>query len=167
MKCCRLPILPKMLGPVIATIAALHLFPTPVAAQQQEVIELFNQYLALFNAGDSESIAKSIYLAPTHYAGDWTQDTWQTEEEVELGFDEEFNDLRDAGWSKSVSESIDVCIASDSLAFVTLTYSRLDASGEPIPPTLRTGMYVTVQTPDGWRIYAAFDYVQRVQFDCN
>jgi hypothetical protein len=157
----------KIRGAVIAAFVALHISPTLVDAQEQDVIKLFDEYLALFNAGDSESIANSIFSAPIHYAGDWTQNTWQTEEEVTLGFDEIFNNLRDTGWSKSVHNLNDICIASDSLAFVTLTYSYLNVSGEPIPPTLRTGMYVAVQTPDGWRIYAGFDYDQRVQLDCN
>jgi hypothetical protein len=103
-------------GAVIAAFVALHISPTLVDAQEQDVLKLFDDYLAMFNAGDSESIAKSIFSAPVHYAGDWTQNSWQTEEEVRLGFDEEFNYLREAGWSKSDQRSIDVCIASDSLA---------------------------------------------------
>ena len=62
------------------------------------------------------------------------------------------------GWKESRIKDVVVCMASDSLAFVDTQYSRLDRDGTPIPPTLRTNLYVLQKLDGDWRIVAFYSH---------
>ena len=94
-------------------------------------------------------------------------DLWNSESDVARGFVEALAALRAQGWDKSVISNIYICVLAENYALVELSYSRLDADGDVIPPRKRKGVYVVLRTDDGWRIIADYAHQPSVQISCS
>ena len=49
-------------------------------------------------------------------------------------------------------------MASDTLALVDTRFSRLKANGEPIPPAVRTTLYVLQKIDGDWRVVSWYGH---------
>ncbi len=59
-------------------------------------------------------------------------------------------------WDHSIINSVDVCLAGPGLAFVDLSYSRLDDAGEPIHPVERASLLIIREVAGRWRLAAVY-----------
>jgi hypothetical protein len=152
---------------VLSAFVLLICSSSPISAQEEEIDALFDTYTELFSAGESEAIAKSIYRAPVQYAGNWGQQIDLTEEDVARSFAESFTSLRLEGWSRSVKNSIKICMVTDDVSLVVMDYSRYDNSGKIIPPAHRQDFYVVIRDSGTWRIIANYENERFVEISCS
>lgn len=116
------------------------------------------EYFDAFNAEDTHKVAKEIYSTPVHIGGGDGHRVLATPEAAVENLENLYEVIKGRGWKQSKISSLEICIASESLALVDTQYSRLNQDGEPIPPTLRTNLYVLQKIDGDWRIIAFYGH---------
>jgi hypothetical protein len=159
--------LAKYCGVPLLLLVASSTMAVDTAGPQQQIEALFRSYFELFNAGKSTAIAKQIFATPVQFSIETGHDSWESESDIVRGFDESLNALRAEGWAKSSIHELSVCVLADNLALVDLTYSRLRVDGRTIPPRLRKGVYVVLQSSRGWRIIADYGHDVEARVSCS
>lgn len=125
-----------------------------------------HEYFETFNARDIKKIASEIYSTPLHVGGGAGHSVLATPEAAMVNLANLYETIDAQGWQESVIENLKICMASDTLALVDTRYSRIDKNGAPIPPEIRTNLYVLQLLEDGWRIVAFYSHDQEVRPGC-
>jgi hypothetical protein len=117
-----------------------------------------HEYFAAFNAQQVQRVANEIYSTPVHIGGGDGHRVLATPEAAVENLQSLYKVIIDRGWKESKISNLSICVASDSLALVDTQYSRLNQDGEPIPPVLRTNLYVLQKIDGAWRIVAFYGH---------
>ncbi len=126
-----------------------------------------HEYFELFNARDVQTIAHEIYSSPVHIGGGTGHSVYADPSAAIESLNSFYGQLDEQGWKASVIDHLEICQLSDTLALVDTRFSRVTGDGEPIPPALRTTLYV-VQVIDGaWRIVAFYSHDADKRPSCN
>ncbi len=145
---------------VVATLilgSACHSIPQTEPDASGGLKEHLERYVGLFNAADTEAIARSIYAAPVMVVSPETGEhlVRETPGEVEQAFSDTIKKIRAKGWARSVVHDLEFRWAGPDMAVATMLFSRRQANGKAIPPARRLGHYVCLRTDEGWRIILA------------
>lgn len=97
-------------------------------------------YTKAWNRHDSAIIARDFYR------------TGPTLEERTASLERGFESLRAQGYHHSDIHEVKACMTGSDTAWAAMKFSRLKASGEPLPPTIRASSYTLEKFPEGWRI---------------
>jgi len=117
-----------------------------------------HEYFEAFNARDIQKIATGIYSTPVHVGGGAGHRVLATPEAAMDNLDSLYDTIETEGWRESVIDNLKICMASASLALVDTRYSRIDNDGKPIPPAIRTNLYVLQMIEGDWRIVAFYGH---------
>ena len=117
-----------------------------------------HEYFAAFNAQDVQKVANEIYSTPVHIGGGDGHRILATPEAAAENLENLYEVIVERGWNESKISSLSICVASETLALVDTQYSRLNQNGDPIPPTLRTNLYVLQKIGGAWRIVAFYGH---------
>ena len=125
-----------------------------------------HEYFEAFNARDIQKIATEIYSTPLHIGGGTGHRVLATPDAAMANLADLYVAIEAQGWRESVIENLRICMASDSLALVDTRYSRVDTNGEPIPPAIRTNLYVLQMLDGSWRIVAFYGHDDDIRPGC-
>ena len=117
-----------------------------------------HEYFDAFNAKDVEKVANDIYSTPVHVGGG---DSHRVLADPAAAIDNLtglYEQIEAQGWRESVIDDLRTCHASATLALVDTRYSRIDNAGNPIPPAIRTTLYVLQKIDAQWRIVAFYGH---------
>lgn len=104
-------------------------------------VEAFmKRYTEVWNTHDHAAIARNFYR------------TGPSEAEQSASLARSFEQLRAQGYHHSDIHEIKGCLTGPDTAWAAMKYSRLTASGEPLPPKDRASSYDLKRFDDGWRI---------------
>lgn len=144
----------------IKSIALLAFFSCNVAIADdaKDAGAKLHEYFDTFNARDVQKIANEIYSTPVHIGGSDGHRVLATPEAAVENLENLYEVIVGRGWKESKISSLKICVASETLALVDTQYSRLNQSGDPIPPTLRTNLYVLQKIDGDWRIVAFYGH---------
>lgn len=117
-----------------------------------------HEYFAEFNEKDIETVANHIYSTPVHIGGGVGHRVLADPAAAVANLTGLYQQIEAQGWVESRIENLKICVASDTLALVDTRYSRLDQDGEPIPPAIRTTLYVLQKIDSEWRIVAFYGH---------
>lgn len=117
-----------------------------------------HEYFELFNAKDVQTIAHEIYSSPVHIGGGDSHRVYEDPAAAIASLNSFYTQLDQQGWKASVIDDLQVCQLSDTLALVDTKFSRITHSGEPIPPAVRTTLYIVQKIDDAWRIVAFYGH---------
>ena len=126
-----------------------------------------HQYFDVFNDRDKETVANDIYATPVHIGGGSGHGVLVDPQAAIINLTNLYEQIDAQGWKESVIENLQTCLLSDSLALVDTRYSRMDNDGEPIPPAIRTTLYVLQKVNDDWRIVAFYAHDNDKRPTCN
>ena len=129
------------------------------AQARVQVTAHMRRYLQLFNQQQPDVIAREIYGAPVLLPapGEEVPALALTTPSVRERMIELFRVAKSNGWKRSVVHEMRTEVAGADMAFVTMTYSRLRAAGEAIPPIRRIAHYVLATTNTDPRYLSAKD----------
>jgi len=116
------------------------------------------EYFAEFNEKDIETVANHIYSTPVHIGGGATHRVLADPAAAVANLTGLYEQIEAQGWVESRIENLKVCVASETLALVDTRYSRMDRDGNPIPPAIRTTLYVLQKIDGDWRIVAFYGH---------
>jgi hypothetical protein len=117
-----------------------------------------HEYFDVFNARDVQKIANEIYSTPVHIGGGDGHRVLASPEAAAENLENLYEVIVERGWKESKISSLSICVASETLALVDTQYSRLKQNGDPIPPALRTNLYVLQKIDGAWRIVAFYGH---------
>jgi len=117
-----------------------------------------HEYFAAFNAREVQRIAHEIYSTPVHIGGGAGHRILADPDAAVANLTDLYEMIGTQGWQKSVIEDLKTCMASATLALVDTRYSRIDNNGKPIPPAIRTNLYVLQLMDGAWRIVAFYGH---------
>ena len=144
----------------IAMVALLTIFSCcdAFADDAKDAGAKVHEYFSVFNARDVQKIANEIYSTPVHIGGGDGHRVLASPEAAVENLENLYEVIVDRGWKESKISSLSICVASETLALVDTQYSRLNQDGDPIPPTLRTNLYVLQKIDGAWRIVAFYGH---------
>lgn len=125
------------------------------------------EYFDVFNAKDKEKVANYIYSTPVHIGGGAGHRVLADPAAAIENLANLYLQIEAQGWTESVIDDLKICTLSDTLALVDTRYSRMDDDGEPIPPAIRTTLYVLQKLDDSWRIVAFYGHDANKRPVCN
>ncbi len=125
------------------------------------------EYFEVFNAKDKERVANEIYSTPVHIGGGASHRVLADPAAAIENLTGLYEQIEAQGWKASVIENLRTCILSDTLALVDTRYSRVTADGDPIPPAIRTTLYVLQKMDDTWKIVAFYGHDSGVRPSCG
>ncbi|MDH5344849.1 MAG: nuclear transport factor 2 family protein, partial [Gammaproteobacteria bacterium] len=125
-----------------------------------------HEYFAVFNALDWDTVANDIYSTPVHIGGGDSHQVLANPAAAVENLVRLHEQISAQGWNKSVIDDLQVCILSDTLALVDTRYSRITKDGEPIPPVVRTTLYVLQKIDNDWRIIAFYGHEPGARPNC-
>ena len=126
-----------------------------------------HEYFAEFNEKDVVKIANHIYSTPVHIGGGTAHRVLADPDEAVANLTGLYEQIEAQGWVESRIENLKICIASETLAFVDTRYSRIDHDGNPIPPAIRTTLYILQKLAGDWRIVAFHGHDNEVRPSCD
>lgn len=126
-----------------------------------------HEYFAEFNAKNIATVAHEIYSTPVHIGGGSGHRIYANADAAMKSLHDLYVQIESQGWVESRIHELEVCLASDTLALVDTRYSRLDRDGKPIPPDLRTTLYVLQKLAGRWRIVAFYGHDSDKHPACN
>ncbi len=116
------------------------------------------EYFATFNDKDAHKVANTIYSTPVHIGGGSGHRILADPESAVENLNNLYEQIETQGWVESKIIDLKICLASASLALVDTRYSRIDKSGNAIPPAIRTTLYVLQKIDGDWRIVAFYGH---------
>lgn len=136
----------------------LLVLTTPVstrAADEEQVVNLIEDYLRLWNAGDAATITSRMYRfdGPHPFA-------------TKEGLQRQFDQLKSEQYSHSDALSIKACWLNPTQALVDLRYTRIKTDGTFMPPKERRTLYFVRKTDAGLRINHLIPMDVGTQFSC-
>ena len=136
------------------------------ADDADDISAKMQEYFALFNAKDTDKIANFIYSTPVHIGGGDSHRILADPAAAMASLAGLYEQIEGRGWAESRIKELRVCIASATLALIGTRYSRLDADSQPIPPEIRSSLYVLQKLDDEWRIVAFYSHDGTVEPSC-
>ena len=125
------------------------------------------EYFAAFTAKDVQTVASEIYSTPVHIGGGAAHRVLADPAAAVANLNNLYMQIETQGWVESRIENLEICVASETLALVDTRYSRLDRDGNPIPPAIRTTLYVLQKIEGDWRIIAFYGHANDTRPGCN
>ena len=116
------------------------------------------EYFAAFNQKDAHKVANTIYSTPVHIGGGSGHRVLADADAAVENLTNLYEQIEAQGWVESKISDLKICLASASLALVDTRYSRIDKSGNAIPPAIRTTLYVLQKIDGDWRIVAFYGH---------
>ena len=116
------------------------------------------EYFDVFNQKDAAKVANVIYSTPVHIGGGAGHRVLADPAAAVDNLTNLYEQIEAQGWKESVIEDLKVCVLSDTLALVDTRYSRMTHDGKPIPPDIRTTLYVVQKIEGDWRIVAFYGH---------
>jgi hypothetical protein len=142
----------------LLAVLAIFAFGGAVADDADDAGAKVHEYFDVFNARDIRKIATEIYSTPVHVGGGSGHRVLATPEAATENLTGLYETLDEQGWQESVIDNLKICMASDSLALVDTRYSRIDRNGDPMPPAIRTNLYVLQKIDGSWRVVAFYGH---------
>ena len=139
-------------------IVVLLTSATAGADDAEDAAAKLHEYFAAFNARDTSRVSTEIYSTPVHIGGGSGHRVLADPAAAVANLDNLFTQIEAQGWKESVIENLKVCVLSESLALVDTRYARMTHAGEPIPPAVRTTLYVLQKLDENWRIVAFYGH---------
>ena len=143
---------------LIIVLLALGASVWAVADDAGEAGAKLHEYFAEFNEKDFQTVANHIYSTPVHIGGGTGHRVLADPEAAVENLTSLYAQIEAQGWVESRIDNVRVCVASETLALVDTRYSRIDQSGNPIPPAIRTTLYVLQKIDGDWRIVAFYSH---------
>ena len=125
-----------------------------------------HEYFDAFNAKDTEKIANKVYSTPLHIGGGSGHRILSDPDTAIANLDNLYEQIEAQGWKESRISDLKICVASETLALVDTRYSRIDQDGNPIPPAIRTTLYVLQNIEGAWRIVAFYGHDSDTRPSC-
>ncbi len=125
------------------------------------------EYFELFNSKDTESIANTIYSTPVHIGGGAGHSLFENSQAAIESLTNLYEQIEAQGWVESRISDLKICMASATLALVDTRYSRIDRDGVPIPPAIRTTLYILQKIDGDWRIVAFYGHDPDIRPGCE
>ena len=145
----------------------MALSATVVANEGDDAAAKLYEYFGAFNAKDVVEVANHIYSTPVHIGGGDSHRVLANPDAAIRNLVGLYGQIEARGWKESVIEDLKICQASDTLALVDARYSRIDHDGNPIPPTIRTTLYVLQKIDGVWRIVAFYGHAADKRPSCD
>ena len=142
---------------LILILLSLAWFPAMADDAAEAEAKLY-EYFEAFTQKDVVRVANDIYSTPVHIGGGAGHRVLATPEAAIDNLTNLYEQIEGQGWKASVIENLQTCVLSDSLAIVDTRYSRMDHDGKPIPPAIRTTMYLLQKIDGDWRIVAFYGH---------
>jgi len=117
-----------------------------------------HEYFEVFNEKDKQRIANTIYSTPVHIGGGDGHRVLADPAAAIENLTNLYEQLETQGWKESVIDDLKVCVLSGTVALVDTRYSRMKHDGQPIPPAIRTTLYVLQKVDGEWRIVAFYGH---------
>jgi hypothetical protein len=117
-----------------------------------------HEYFAAFNTRDTTRVSTEIYSTPVHIGGGSGHRVLADPAAAVANLDNLFAQIEAQGWKESVIDNLKVCVLSETLALVDTRYARMTHDGKPIPPAVRTTLYVLQKLDGNWRIVAFYGH---------
>jgi hypothetical protein len=136
-------------------LALIGASPAIADERAKDVESFMQEYLRLWNAGDSATITSRMvaFDAPHRFA-------------TKEGLQSEFDRLKASGYSHSNSLGIDACWINANQALAVLRYSRIATDGTPMPPQDRATLYIVKKLKEGLRISNLIPIDPTARIDC-
>ncbi len=125
------------------------------------------EYFDAFNEKAISRIVSDVYSTPVHIGGGASHSVMADPDGAAESLESLYEQLEGQGWAESRISDLKICLASDTLALVDTRYSRLNQDGEPIPPAIRTTLYVLQKIDDEWRIVSFYGHDNDVRPGCG
>jgi hypothetical protein len=145
-----------MRGLVSLVLLALPFFV--LADDAEDAGAKLYEYFEVFNEQDKAKVANVIYSTPVHIGGGTAHRVLADPDAAVENLTGLYEQIEDQGWKESVIEDLKICVLSDTLALVDTRYSRMTHDGKPIPPDIRTTLYVVQKIDADWRIVAFYGH---------
>jgi hypothetical protein len=139
-------------------IAMLFAASLAAADDASEAGAKLYEYFEVFNAKDKQQVANIIYSTPVHIGGGDGHRVLAEPADAIENLTNLYEQIEAQGWKESVIDDLRICVLSETLALVDTRYSRMTHDGEPIPPAIRTTMYVLQKLDGDWRIVAFYGH---------
>jgi hypothetical protein len=125
------------------------------------------EYFEVFNSKDIDKVANYIYSTPVHIGGGNAHRVLADPAEAVENLTGLYEQIEAQGWKESVIEDLKICMASATLALVDTRYSRIDQNGQPIPPAVRTTLYILQKFDTSWKIVAFYGHDNNQRPSCD
>ena len=125
------------------------------------------EYFAAFSAKEVQKVASDVYSTPVHIGGGAGHRVLADPAAAVANLNNLYTQIEAQGWVESRIEDLEICVASETLALVDTRYSRLDQDGNPIPPAIRTTLYLLQKIEGDWRIIAFYGHDNDTRPGCN
>lgn len=125
------------------------------------------EYFEVFNSKDIDKIANYIYSTPVHIGGGNAHRVLADPAAAIENLTGLYEQIEAQGWKESVIENLKTCMASATLALVDTRYSRIDQNGRPIPPAVRTTLYILQKIDTSWKIVAFYGHDNDQRPNCD
>lgn len=142
----------------ILTLLLVALASVALADDADDAGAKIHEYFELFNARDVRTIANEIYSSPVHIGGGDGHSVYADPAASIESLTRFYSQLDEQGWKASVIDHLEICLLSDTLALVDTRFSRMTQDNEPIPPAVRTTLYVLQKLEDRWAIVAFYGH---------
>ena len=142
----------------VLTLLLVALASVAVADDADDAGARIHEYFELFNARDVETIANEIYSSPVHIGGGDSHSMYADPEAAIESLTSFYGQLDEQGWKASVIDHLEICQLSDTMALVDARFSRMTQDDEPIPPAVRTTLYVVQKIEGRWGIVAFYGH---------
>ena len=143
---------------LIITLLLMMVSAVTFADDAKDAGAKLHEYFAEFNEKNIETVANYIYSTPVHIGGGAGHRVLADPAAAVANLTGLYEQIEAQGWVESRIENLKICVASETLALVDTRYSRIDQDGEPIPPAIRTTLYVLQKNEDSWRIVAFYGH---------
>lgn len=125
------------------------------------------EYFAAFNEKATKKIVTTVYSTPVHIGGGSGHSVMADPEAAVQSLNSLYEQIETQGWVESRISDLKICVASPTLALVDTRYSRLDQDGKPIPPAIRTTLYVLQKIDGDWRIVSFYGHDNDKRPSCD
>lgn len=125
------------------------------------------EYFEAFSQRHIDKIVSDIYSTPVHIGGGAGHRVLATPAAAVENLENLYETLDGQNYRESVIDNLEICMPSATLALVDTQYSRIDRSGNPIPPEVRTVLYILQNIADEWRIVAFYGHDNDVRPACG
>ena len=152
---------------ILAVSLMLLISSTAISQPEADVQLRFEEYMAVFNAQDSERIARQFLSHPMTIRSGESVTTLNSVDESLQFMAQYFSQLKQLGWTNSIVRATDVCAISDAIVFLDNEYSRLKSDGTAIEPAVRRTLQVWQRVEGEWRIAAFYFHDEDIRVGCN
>ena len=140
-------------GLVLLCIAA-----TGMADDAADAEQAVRDYFSAFSDRMAEKIAHEVYATPVQIGGGDGHRVLATPAAAIDNLRNLYVTLEQQNYRESVIDNLQTCVLSPTVALVDTRYSRIDRSGNPIPPHVRTVLYVLQKLDERWRIVSFYGH---------